>query len=148
MTYKDAVKAVEDGQNVRLWTGEEYLHPEYVKKILECSHEIHNREEYEEHKKLLETIYSDKWSVYTKADLEWETGHYRRRLEHLNCIHDILVKELLGDDYYNEYMKQFSSQKQTAADALHVLYNLKRNLKIFQFTTIVFLAATIIALIV
>lgn len=35
MTYEDALKASENGQNVRLWTGEEYLHPEYVKQTLD-----------------------------------------------------------------------------------------------------------------
>ena len=35
MKYEDALKAAENGQNVRLWTGEEYLHPEHVKQTLD-----------------------------------------------------------------------------------------------------------------
>lgn len=144
MTYEDALKAVEDGQNVRLWTGEEYLHPEYVKKFLNCSHVIRSREQYKEYKKFCEATQSDNWSVYTEIDLEWELRHYRKRFEHLSHIQDDFFKELLGSNYTAQYF----SEQMIVTDAFYTLYSLKRNQKILMLTSIVFLVTTIIALIV
>lgn len=148
MTYEDALKAAENGQNVMIWIGEEYLHPEYVKKILECPHEIRSREQYKEYKKILESTRSDKWSAYTELDVEWELKHYRKCFEHLSYIQDDFLKELLGRGYDNDYTDQYFREKMIVVDAFHTLYSLKRNQKIFMFTTIVFLVTTIIALMV
>ena len=87
---------------------------------------------------------SDKWSTYTEIDLRWELRNYRKRFERLSRIQDDFLKELLGSNYTARY----SSEQMIVADAFNTLYSLKRNQKIFMFTTIVFLATTIIALIV
>ena len=92
--------------------------------------------------------YTKHWSIYTKESLEWETGYYRKRYERLNHIQNDFLKDLLGRDRYNDYTNQYFSEEMIAVDAFHALYSLKRNQKIFMFTTIVFLATTIIALIV
>lgn len=144
MKYEDALKAAENGQNVMIWTGEEYLCPEYVKEFLNYSHAIHSSEQYEEYKKFCEAIQSDKWSTYTEIDLRWELRNYRKRFERLSRIQDDFLKELLGSNYTARY----SSEQMIVADAFNTLYSLKRNQKILMLTTIVFLATTILALIV
>lgn len=146
MTYEDALKASENGQNVRLWSGEEYLHPEYVKQTLDNLSTV--QISHEHLRSLLKASVSDDWSIYTKESLEWETGYYRKRYECLNHIQDDFLKELLGRDRYNDYTNQYFCKKLITADAFHTLYSLKRNQKILMLTTIVFLATTIIALIV
>jgi hypothetical protein len=148
MTYEDALKAAENGQNVMIWTGEEYLHPEEVKEFLNCSHVIRSSEQYKEYKKLCEATESDKWSTYTEIDLRWELRHYRKRYERLNRIQDEFLKELLGRDYYNDYANQYFNEEMITVDAFNTLYSLKRNQKMLMLTTIVFLATTIIALMV
>ena len=146
MTYEDALKASENGQNVRLWTGEEYLHPEYVKQTLDNLSTV--QISHERLRSLLKASVSDDWEIYTKESLEWETGYYRKRYERLNHIQNDFLKDLLGRDRYNDYTNQYFCKKLIAVDAFHALYSLKRNQKILLFTTIVFLATTIIALIV
>lgn len=146
MTYEDALKASENGQNVRLWSGEEYLHPEYVKQTLDNLSTV--QISHEHLRSLLKASVSDDWSIYTKESLEWETGYYRKRYECLNRIQDDFLKDLLGRDRYNDYTNQFFCKKLIAVDAFYTLYSLKRNQKILLFTTIVFLATTIIALMV
>ena len=96
----------------------------------------------------LKASVSDDWEIYTKESLEWEAGYYRKRYERLNRIQDDFLKDLLGRDRYNDYTNQYFSEGMIAVDAFNTLYSLKRNQKIFMFTTIVFLATTIIALIV
>lgn len=142
MTYEDALKASENGQNVRLWSGEEYLHPEYVKQTLDNLSTV--QISHEHLRSLLKASVSDDWSIYTKESLEWETGYYRKRFERLSRIQDDFLKELLGSNYTARY----SSEQMIVADAFNTLYSLKRNQKILLFTTIVFLATTIIALMV
>ena len=146
MTYENALKASENGQNVRLWSGEEYLHPEYVKQTLDNLSTV--QISHERLRSLLKASVSDDWEIYTKERLEWETGYYRKRYERLNHIQNDFLKDLLGRDRYNDYTNQYFSERLIAVDAFHTLYSLKRNQKIFMFTTIVFLATTIIALIV
>lgn len=149
MTYEDALKASENGQNVMIWTGEEYLRLEEAKEFLNCSsHVIRSSEEYKGYKKFCEAIQSDKWSTYTEIDLRWELRNYRKRFERLSRIQDDFLKELLGCDYYNDYANQYFSEGMITADAFNTLYSLKRNQKMLILTTIVFLATTIIALIV
>ena len=70
--------------------------------------------------------------------------NYRKRFERLSHIQDDFLKELLDSNYTARY----SSEQMIVADAFNTLYSLKRNQKILLFTTIVFLATTIIALIV
>lgn len=143
MKYEDALKAAENGQNVMIWTGEEYLRLEEAKEFLDCSsHVIRSSEEYKGYKKFCEAIQSDKWSTYTEIDLRWELRNYRKRFERLSRIQDDFLKELLG----NNYTARYSSEQMIVADAFNTLYSLKRNQKIFMLTTIVFLVATIIAL--
>lgn len=144
MTYEDALKASEKGLNVMIWTGEEYLRLEEAKEFLNYSHVIRSSEEYKGYKKFCEAIQSDKWSTYTEIDLRWELRNYRKRFEHLSRIQDDFFKELLGSNYTARY----SSEQMIVVDAFNTLYSLKRNQKILLFTTIVFLATTIIALIV
>jgi cell fate (sporulation/competence/biofilm development) regulator YlbF (YheA/YmcA/DUF963 family) len=145
MTYEDALKASKNGLNVMIWTGEEYLRLEEAKEFLNCSsHVIRSSEEYKGYKKFCEAIQSDKWSTYTEIDLRWELRNYRKRFERLSRIQDDFLKELLGSNYTARY----SSEQMIVADAFNTLYSLKRNQKIFMLTTIVFLATTIIALIV
>lgn len=146
MTYEDALKASENGQNVRLWSGEEYLHPECVKQTLDNLSTVQISREHL--RSLLKVSVSDDWEIYTKESLEWEAGYYRKRYERLNRIQDDFLKDLLGRDRYNDYTNQYFSEGMIAVDAFHALYSLKRNQKIFMFTTIVFLVTTIIALIV
>ena len=146
MTYEDALKASENGQNVRLWTGEEYLHPEYVKQTLDNLSTV--QISHERLRSLLKASVSDDWEIYTKESLEWETGYYRKRYECLNRIQNDFLKDLLGRDRYNDYTNQYFSERMIAVDAFYTLYSLKRNQKILLFTTIVFLATTIIALMV
>lgn len=146
MTYEDALKASENGQNVRLWSGEEYLHPEYVKQTLDNLSTV--QISHERLRSLLKASVSDDWSIYTKESLEWETGYYRKRYECLNRIQDDFLKDLLGRDRYNDYTNQYFCKKLITADAFHTLYSLKRNQKILMLTTIAFLATTIIALMV
>ena len=146
MTYEDALKASENGQNVRLWTGEEYLHPEYVKQTLDNLSTV--QISHERLRSLLKASVSDDWEIYTKESLEWVTGYYRKRYERLNHIQNDFLKDLLGRGRYNDYTNQYFSERMIAVDAFYTLYSLKRNQKILLFTTIVFLATTIIALIV
>lgn len=146
MTYEDALKASENGQNVRLWSDEEYFHPEYVKQTLDNLSTVQISREHL--RSLLKASVSDDWEIYTKESLEWEAGYYRKRYERLNRIQDDFLKDLLGRDRYNDYTNQYFSEGMIAVDAFNTLYSLKRNQKIFMFTTIVFLATTIIALIV
>lgn len=86
MTYEDALKASENGQNVRLWTGEEYLHPEYVKQTLDNLSTV--QISHERLRSLLKASVSDDWEIYTKESLEWETGYYRKRYERKRSIVD------------------------------------------------------------
>lgn len=122
------------------------MHPEYVKQTLDnlstvqISHECL--------RSLLKASVSDDWEIYTKESLEWETGYYRKRYERLNHIQNDFLKDLLGRDRYNDYTNQYFSERMIAVDAFYTLYSLKRNQKILLFTTIVFLATTIIALMV
>ena len=97
---------------------------------------------------MLKASVSDDWEIYTKESLEWETGYYRKRYERLNHIQNDFLKDLLGRDRYNDYTNQYFSERMIAVDAFYTLYSLKRNQKILLFTTIVFLATTIIALMV
>ena len=71
MTYEDALKASENGQNVRLWSGEEYLHPEYVKQTLDNLSTV--RISHDHLRSLLKASISKDWSISTKESLEWET---------------------------------------------------------------------------
>ena len=146
MTYEDALKASENGQNVMIWTGEEYLHPEYVKQTLDYLSTV--QISHERLRSLLKASVSDDWKIYTKESLEWETGYYRKRYERLNHIQNDFLKDLLGRDRYNDYTNQYFSERMIAVDAFYTLYSLKRNQKILLFTTIVFLTTTIIALMV
>ena len=91
MTYEDALKASENGQNVRLWTGEEYLHPEYVKQTLDNLSTV--QISHERLRSLLKASVSDDWEIYTKESLEWETGYYRKRYERLNHIQNDFLKD-------------------------------------------------------
>ena len=146
MTYEDALKASENGQNVMIWTGEEYLHPEYVKQTLDNLSTV--QISHERLRSLLKASVSDDWKIYSKESLEWETGYYRKRYERLNHIQNDFLKDLLGRDRYNDYTNQYFSERMIAVDAFYTLYSLKRNQKILLFTTIVFLTTTIIALMV
>jgi hypothetical protein len=146
MTYEDALKASENGQNVMIWTGEEYLHPEYVKQTLDNLSTV--QISHERLRSLLKASVSDDWEIYTKESLEWETGYYRKRYERLNHIQNDFLKDPLGRNRYNDYTNQYFSERMIAVDAFYTLYSLKRNQKILLFTTIVFLATTIIALMV
>ena len=96
-------------------------------------------------KRISELFFScNKWSTYTEIDLRWELRNYRKRFERLSRIQDDFLKELLDSNYTARY----SSEQMIVADAFNTLYSLKRNQKILLFTTIVFLATTIIALMV
>lgn len=43
MKYEDALKAAENGQNVMIWTGEEYLRLEEAKEFLNCSSQCNSK---------------------------------------------------------------------------------------------------------
>ena len=122
------------------------MHPEYVKQTLDNLSTV--QISHERLRSLLKASVSDDWEIYTKESLEWETGYYRKRYERLNHIQNDFLKDLLGRDRYNDYTNQYFSERMIAIDAFYTLYSLKRNQKILLFTTIVFLATTIIALMV